>query len=68
MRNGIAAFEAFRAAGGEIYVPTPEEKKAFQDATAGMKDWFIGQYGDEWVIKLGSAISDCEAQIAAELQ
>lgn len=68
MRNGIAAFEAFKDAGGEIYVPSPEEKAAFQEATAGMKDWFIGQYGDEWVVKLSAAISDCEASIAAELQ
>ena len=68
MRNGIAAYEAFREAGGEIYVPGPEEKKAFQDATAGMKDWFIAQYGDEWVTRLDAAIADCEADIEAELQ
>ena len=67
MRNAIAAYNAFREAGGEIYVPTTEEKKAFQDATSGMRDWFIGQYGDEWVIKLDAAIADCETAIDAEL-
>jgi TRAP-type C4-dicarboxylate transport system substrate-binding protein len=67
MRNGIAAFEAFRAAGGEIYVPSPEEKAMFQAATAGMKDWFVNQYGETWLTRLEGAISDCEASIAAEL-
>ena len=34
MRNAIPAYEAFKAAGGEIYVPNPEEKAMFQAATA----------------------------------
>ena len=38
MRRAIDAYEEFKAADGEIYVPTAEEKKQFQDATAGMKE------------------------------
>ncbi|MCB9944445.1 MAG: TRAP transporter substrate-binding protein DctP [Geminicoccaceae bacterium] len=67
MRNAIAAYQAFRDAGGEIYVPTAEEKKQFQDATTGMRDWFAEQYGDEWLNRLSSAISDCELMVDAEL-
>ena len=66
MRRAIDAYEEFKAADGEIYVPTPGEKKQFQDATAGMKDWFVAQYGDEWLKKLESAVGDCEAKIDAE--
>ncbi|WP_224404743.1 TRAP transporter substrate-binding protein DctP [Afifella sp. IM 167] len=67
MRQQIAAYQAFRDAGGDIYVPTPEEKEAFRKATAPMKDWFTKQYGDEWLTKLQGAIGDCETKIAAEL-
>ena len=38
----------------------------FQEATAGMKDWFVGRYGDEWLVKLQTAVGDCEAKIEAE--
>ncbi|MEY3003469.1 MAG: hypothetical protein RLZZ491_645, partial [Pseudomonadota bacterium] len=39
-RKEIAAYEAFRAAGGEIYVPTDEQKAMFQAAAAPAFDWF----------------------------
>lgn len=39
-RKEIAAYEAFRAAGGEIYVPTDEEKAAFKAAADPAFDWF----------------------------
>jgi len=66
MRRQIEAYEAFKEAGGEIYVPTPDEKKAFQEASGGMRDWYTGQYGDEWLTKLDAAVADCEATIDAE--
>jgi len=66
MRRAIDAYEEFKAADGEIYVPTPDEKAMFQEATAGMKDWFVDKYGDEWLMKLQAAVGDCEAKIDAE--
>ena len=66
MRRAIDAYEDFKAADGEIYVPTPAEKMQFQEATAGMKDWFAAQYGEEWLMKLQAAVGDCEASIDAE--
>ena len=65
MRRQIEAYEAFKEAGGEIYVPSAEEKKAFQEASSGMRDWYIGQYGDEWLTKLDAAVADCEASVQA---
>ena len=61
MRKQIEAYEAFRESGGTIYVPTPAEKKEFQDATSGMRGWYSNLYGEEWLVKLDSAISACEA-------
>jgi len=68
MRQEIDAYKQFEEAGGEIYVPTPEEKEAFRNATSGMQDWYTEQYGPEWLEKLQSAITTCEETIAAELQ
>jgi len=66
MRRSIEAYEEFKEADGTIYVPTPDEKAQFQQATAGMKDWYIDKYGDEWLRKLEVAVADCEAKIEAE--
>jgi len=39
-RKSIQAYADFQAAGGDIYVPTPEEKEMFKDAAAPVYDWF----------------------------
>lgn len=41
-RKEIAAYDAFRAAGGEIYVPTEEQKATFKAAADPAFDWFRG--------------------------
>jgi TRAP-type C4-dicarboxylate transport system substrate-binding protein len=66
MRRQIEAYQAFREEGGEIYVPTPEEKRAFQEAASGMRDWYVEQYGPEWLEKLDAAVSECEAEVDRE--
>jgi len=66
MRRSIEAYEEFKEAGGEIYVPTPEEKAAFQEASASLKDWFVENYSDEWLNNLQGAIDECEIKIDAE--
>jgi len=67
MRRQIEAYEAFKEAGGTIYVPNAEEKTAFQQAAAPMEDWFKEQYGEEWLNKYKAAIAECENSIAAEI-
>jgi len=64
-RRQIEAYEAFVEAGGEIYVPTPEEKVEFVTAAAPIYDWYTDTYGTEWLDVLTAAIQGCEAQIAA---
>lgn len=39
-RKSIQAYQDFVAIGGELYVPTPEEKQMFKDAAAPVYDWF----------------------------
>lgn len=67
MRRQIEAIEAFKKADGEVYVPTPDEKKAFQTAAKPMEQWYVDQFGDEWLKKAQAAIKVCEDKIAAEL-
>ena len=39
-RKSIQAYAEFKAAGGDLYVPSPGEKQAFKTAAAPMYDWF----------------------------
>lgn len=66
MRRQIEAYEAFKAQGGQIYVPNAEEKAAFQQATSGMRQWYIDKYGEEWLNKLDAAVAECTQKIDAE--
>ena len=59
MRRQIEAYEEFRAAGGTIYVPNPEEKAAFQEASSGMRKWYTDKFGPEWLDKLDAAVASC---------
>ncbi|MEL7028655.1 MAG: TRAP transporter substrate-binding protein DctP [Pseudomonadota bacterium] len=61
MRRQIESYEVFRDAGGEVYVPTAEEKAAFREAVSGMRDWYAGKYGEEWLGRFDRAVADCEA-------
>ena len=33
-----------------------------------MRDWFVGQYGEEWYDKFTQAAADCEAEVDAEIE
>jgi len=67
-RKEIAAYEAFRAAGGEIYVPSPAEKAAFKDAVGPVFDWFRANVkgGPEVLDLFMAEVAEAEAALAAE--
>ena len=67
-RKEIQAYADYKAAGGEIYVPTAEEKAAFKAAVAPIFDWFKTEVkgGPEVLDAFVKASSDAEAAIAAE--
>lgn len=62
-RRQIAAYEEFKKSGGKIYVPSPAEKKMFQEAAKPMKSWFTGKFGQRALTQLETRISECERSI-----
>ncbi len=69
-RKEIQAYEDFAAAGGDIYVPTAEEKAAFQEAAAPVLDWFRENVsrGPEVLTAFEAAVAEAQAAIDAERQ
>ena len=55
-RKSIQAYADFADAGGELYVPSPEEKQAFQSAAEPVYDWFAENIegGQKWLDLLRS--------------
>lgn len=73
-RKEIAAYEAFRAAGGEIYVPTEEQKAMFMDAAEPAFDWFRNNVPqgnevlDSFMAHAASAAEAIEAERMADME
>ncbi len=67
-RKSIQAYEDFVAGGGDLYVPTPEEKEAFKQAATPVYDWFQQNVarGDEIYGALTAAVAEAEAEINTE--
>ena len=66
-RKSIQAYEDFAAAGGEVYVPTPEEKAAFRDAAQPVYEWFSKNVegGQEMLDALKTSVDEAESRIDA---
>ncbi len=58
-RKSIQAYQDFVAGGGDLYVPTAEEKGAFKDAAAPVFDWFKDN------VKNGGEVFDALSTAAA---
>jgi TRAP-type C4-dicarboxylate transport system substrate-binding protein len=65
-RKSIQAYEDFVAGGGDLYVPSPEEKAAFKEAVAPVYDWFKSNVGggEEIFTALTDAVAAAEADLA----
>ncbi|MDZ4135314.1 MAG: TRAP transporter substrate-binding protein DctP [Paracoccaceae bacterium] len=66
-RKEIKAYEDFKAAGGDIYVPTPAEKAAFKDAAAPVFDWFKSNVKDgaETLDAFNTAVAAAQVKVDA---
>ncbi|KIT16621.1 TRAP transporter substrate-binding protein DctP [Jannaschia aquimarina] len=66
-RKSIEAYEEFVSGGGDLYVPTPEQKQAFQDAAAPVYDWFAANVdgGEEMLQNFRDAIAQAEESVNA---
>lgn len=69
-RKAIQAYQEFVEGGGDLYVPTPDEKSAFKTAAEPVYDWFKANIdgGEEVFDALTAAVADAEAQIDEGLQ
>ena len=69
-RNSIDAYAAFVEGGGDIYVPTPEEKAMFAEAAAPVQDWFRENVdgGNEILDAMLAAVEEVEAELAADYE
>ncbi|MEM9971591.1 MAG: TRAP transporter substrate-binding protein DctP, partial [Pseudomonadota bacterium] len=67
-RKSIQAYQDFQAGGGDLYVPTPEEKAAFAEAAAPVFDWFKANVdGGEAIFNaLTASVAEVEAEIDAQ--
>ncbi len=64
-RKSIKAYEDFVAGGGDLYVPSPEEKAMFKEAAAPVYDWFKANIkgGPEVFDALVAAVAAAEEKI-----
>jgi TRAP-type C4-dicarboxylate transport system substrate-binding protein len=66
-RKSIKAYEDFVAGGGDLYVPTPEQKAKFKAAASPVYDWFKANIkgGPEIFDAMTEAVADAEKKINA---
>ncbi len=57
------SYKIFEEAGGTIYRPSVAEKQAFKDASVNMRQWFITNFGEEWLDLLETSVKQCNASI-----
>ena len=66
-RKSIQAYADFVAGGGDLYVPTPDERAQFREAAAPVYEWFKENIdrGPEVFDALESAVAEAEADLEA---
>ncbi len=66
-RKSIQAYADFGAAGGSLYVPSPEQKAAFKAAAEPVYSWFANnvQDGQKWLDLLNESAAAAEKDIEA---
>ncbi|NQZ30780.1 MAG: TRAP transporter substrate-binding protein DctP [Oceanospirillaceae bacterium] len=64
-RKSIQAYADFKANGGEIYVPTPEQKMMFQKSAEPVYTWFKGNVkdGQKWFDLLKSETAKVQSSL-----
>jgi TRAP-type C4-dicarboxylate transport system substrate-binding protein len=65
-RKSIQAYQEFVEGGGDLYVPSPDEKEAFREAAQPVFEWFQENVegGPEIYDALTTAVADAEADLA----
>jgi TRAP-type transport system periplasmic protein len=55
------ALAEFLRRGGTIDTATPAQRTELRARTAGLRDWYVGRFGREWLDRLDAEIARCEA-------
>jgi TRAP-type C4-dicarboxylate transport system substrate-binding protein len=58
------AVRSVQAAGGEVHLLSPEERKAFLMAAGRVATGYVDTYGHEWLVWLEGAIAEAEREVA----
>lgn len=53
------AMAEFIGRGGAVDVATPAQREQLRAATAGLREWYAGRYGDAWIRSLDAAVAAC---------
>jgi TRAP-type C4-dicarboxylate transport system substrate-binding protein len=66
-RKSIKAYEDFVAGGGDLYVPTPDQKASFKKAASPVYDWFKSNVkgGKEIFNALTKAVASAEKKASS---
>jgi TRAP-type C4-dicarboxylate transport system substrate-binding protein len=59
-------YKQFAEAGGEIYVPTAEQKKFLLKGQVAVEKWFTDQFGTKYPTAIRAAVARAEEAIAAD--
>ncbi|NDV49754.1 TRAP transporter substrate-binding protein DctP [Salipiger sp. PrR003] len=67
-RKSIPAYKEFTDGGGDLYVPTPEEKQAFAEAAQPVYEWFTANVegGEEIFNAMQAAVQTATEELDAE--
>jgi tripartite ATP-independent transporter DctP family solute receptor len=57
------SYALFEKAGGTIYRPNKDEKQAFKGAASNMRQWFISNYGAEWLDLVEQSVQQCAVSV-----
>lgn len=69
-RKSIEAYAAFVEGGGDLYVPSPEEKAVFAASAAPVQEWFRTNVdgGGQILDAMIAAVAEAEAELAADYE
>ena len=73
-RKSIPAYKEFTDGGGDLYVPTPEEKQAFAEAAQPVYEWFTanveggGEIFNAMQAAVQTATEELDAERASDIQ
>jgi len=62
----LEKYQKFVDSGGEVHIPSEEEKATFLPGQQPVIDWFVDKYGSEYYDLVQAAVDRANAEIAAE--